>query len=82
MTAARQVSLNLESQLRREIAFQVIRQFPADPITVDFYADLLMRHEHHRSMGCRAFRKVTLALLIVFSPTLETFVTIPNPTAT
>jgi hypothetical protein len=36
VTAAREVVINLESQLRREIAFQVIRQFPADLLAVDF----------------------------------------------
>ncbi|MGC2195122.1 MAG: hypothetical protein WA628_10640 [Terriglobales bacterium] len=41
-----------KSELRREIALQVIGQLPANLIAIDFY-DWFVRHEYHRSMGCR-----------------------------
>ena len=37
VTAARQVLLDLEAQLRCEIAFQIIRQSSADRVAVEFY---------------------------------------------
>jgi hypothetical protein len=37
VAAAGEVTFNLESHLRCEIAFQVIRQLPADLLAVDFY---------------------------------------------
>jgi len=47
------VLLDTESELRGEIALQVIRQLPADLIAIDFYDSRFARHEYHRSMGCR-----------------------------
>jgi hypothetical protein len=40
--AARKVAFNLESQLRDEIALEVIRQLPEDLLAVDFYKAQLL----------------------------------------
>jgi hypothetical protein len=71
-----------KSELRREIAFQVIGQFPANLITIDFYDTWFVRHEYHWSVGCRDARKVTLAIVFARQLSFETFVTLLNPTAT
>jgi len=42
VTAAREVVINLESQLRCEIAFQVIRQLPAHVLAINFYSARLL----------------------------------------
>jgi hypothetical protein len=47
------VLLDTKSEVRGEIALQVIRQLPADLIAIDFYYSRFARHEYHRSMGCR-----------------------------
>jgi hypothetical protein len=41
-----------------------------------------VRHEYHRSIGCRNAEKVTLALAFAFQLTFETSVTVLNPTVT
>lgn len=74
--------LDPKSELRREIALQVIRQLPADPIAIDFYDSWFRQHEYHRSMGCRDAKKVTLASIFARQLSFETFVTLLNPTAT
>ena len=71
-----------KSELRREIALQVIRQLPADLIVIDFYDTWFVRHEYHRSVGCRDATKVTLAIIFARQLSFETFVTLLNPTAT
>jgi hypothetical protein len=76
------VLLDPKSDLRGEIALQVIRQLPADIIAIDFYDTWFARHEYHRSMGCRDAKKVTLAIIFARELSFETFVTLLNPTAT
>jgi hypothetical protein len=76
------VLLDPTSELRSEIALQVIRQFPSDLIAVDFYNSWFARHEYHRSIGCRDSKKVTLAITFARQRSFETFVTLLNPTAT
>jgi hypothetical protein len=78
------VLLDPKSELRREVALQVIRQFPADLIAIDlyFYDTWFARHEYHRSTGCRDAKKVTLAIIFARQLSFETFVTLLNPTAT
>ena len=76
------VLLDPKSELRREIALQVIRQLPADLIAIDFYDSWFARHEYHRSIGCRDAKKVTLAIIFSCQLSFETFVTLLNPTAT
>ena len=68
VAAAREVAFNLESEFRREIAFQVIRQLPADLVTIDFYNARLLRHEHHRLVGFRCARKVTYIVVLRATP--------------
>lgn len=76
------VLLDPQSELRREIALQVIRQLPSDLIAIDFYNSWFARHEYHRSIGCRNAKKVTLAIIFTRQLSFETFATLLNPTAT
>jgi hypothetical protein len=76
------VLLDPKSELRREIALQVIRQLPSDLIAIGFYNSWFARHEHHRSIGCRNAKNVTLAIIFARQLSFETFVTLLNPTAT
>jgi hypothetical protein len=71
-----------KSELRREIALQVIGQLPANLIAIDFSDTWFVRHEYHRSVGCRDAKKVTLGIIFARQLTFETFVTVLNPTAT
>ena len=82
MAAALKVIFNLKSELRCEIALQVIRQLPADLIAIDFYDSRFARHEYHRSVGCCNDKKVTLTIIFSRQLSFETFVTLLNPTAT
>ena len=74
--------LDPKSELRREIALQVIRQLPSDLIAIDFYSSWFARHEYHRSLGCRDTQKVTLAIIFACQLSFETFVSLLNPTST
>ena len=76
------VLLDTESELRGEIALQVIRQLPADLIAIDFYDSRFARHEYHRCVRCRDAKKVTLGIIFACQLSFETFVTLLNPTAT
>jgi formate-dependent phosphoribosylglycinamide formyltransferase (GAR transformylase) len=76
------VLLDPKSEVRREIALDVIGQLPLDLIAIDFYETRFARHEHHRSMGCRDGKKETLAVILARQLSFETFVTLLNPTAT
>lgn len=71
-----------KSELRREIALQVIRQRPTGLIAIGFYDNRFARHEYHRSVGCRNAKKVTLTIIFACQLSFETFVTLLNPTAT
>jgi hypothetical protein len=77
-----EVLLNPTPELRLEIAFQIVGQLLSDLIAIDFYDTRFAGHEYHRSIGCRNAKKVTLAIIFVHQPTLETFATLLNPTAT
>jgi hypothetical protein len=76
------VLLDTTSELRREIALQVIGQLPANLIAIDFYDTWFVRHEYHRSAGCRDATKVTRAIIFARQLSFETFATLLNPTAT
>ena len=76
------VLLDPKSEVRREIALDVIGQLPPDLIAIDFYETRFARHEHHRSMGCRDDKKETLVVILARQLSFETFVTLLNPTAT
>lgn len=76
------VLLDPKSELRREIALQVIRQLPSDLMAIDFCDNWFGRHEYHRSIGCCDAKQVTLAILCARQRSFETFVTLLNPTAT
>ena len=76
------VLLDTKSELRREIVLQVIGQLLADLIAIDFYDSWFVRHEYHRSVGCRDPKKVTPASILAGQLSFETFVTLLNPTAT
>jgi hypothetical protein len=82
LITALKVIFDPNSELRREIALQVVRQLPADLIAIDFYDSWFARHEYHRSVGCRDAKKVTLAIISACQLSFETFVTVLNPTAT
>jgi hypothetical protein len=41
-----------------------------------------VRHEYHRSVGCRDATKVTRAIIFARQLSFETFATLLNPTAT
>jgi len=79
---AMKVLLDPKSELRHEIALQVIRQLPSDLIAIDFYNSWFARHEYHRSIGWRNAKKVTLAIIFAGQLSFETFTTLLNPTAT
>jgi hypothetical protein len=82
VTAIPEVVFNPYSQLRREIAIQLVRQLPANLVAIEFYNAWLERHNQHRSIGCRRTVEVTLSHHPLFSDAGETFTTVPNPTAT
>lgn len=66
VAAALKVIFNLKSELRCEIALQVIRQLPSNLIAIDLYDAWFLRHQYHRSIGCRNTKKVTFTLVPAF----------------
>jgi hypothetical protein len=76
------VLLDPQSELRREIALQVIRQLPSDLIAIDFYDSWLRATRITPAHGCRDPKKVTPASIFARQLSFETFVTLLNPTAT
>jgi hypothetical protein len=59
VSAFPQVVLNPDSQLRRQIVLEVIRQLPANRIAIDFHNQWFRRHNQHQSIGCPGAEKVT-----------------------
>jgi hypothetical protein len=82
VAAALKVIFNLKSELRCEIALHVIRQLPSNLIAIDLYDTWFLRHQYHRSIGCRNTKKVTFTLVPAFQLSFETFVTVLNLTPT